>query len=137
MLGVLAGANQAWAQNAPVLILALAHATWERDGSPNRHAYYDLGQAIANLVTQATSLGLSAHQMGGFDVEAARERFHIPAGWEPVSVVALGYRAGPETFSEALRGRELQQRRRKSLEQFVFSGTWGIPAAFYESNRVK
>jgi len=129
MSSLLVPFNRTWAQKAPVLILTVAHTQWEKEGTPNRHGIHDLGEATANLVTQATSLGLSTHQMAGFEVEAARERFHIPAGWEPVSVVALGYRAEPETLPEALRGRELEQRRRKPLEEFVFSGTWGNPAS--------
>jgi nitroreductase len=66
--------------------------------------------------------------MGGFDVEAARERFRVPAGWEPVCVIALGYAGKVEDLPEALRERELAQRQRKPLEEFVFSGTWGHPA---------
>jgi len=137
LLGVLVSANRLWARNAPVQILTLAHTQLEKDGTPNRHGFYDLGQATTNLVTQATSLGLSTHQMGGFDVEAARTRFHIPAGWEPVSVIALGYRAEPETLPEQLRGREMGQRSRKPLKSFVFSGNWGIPASIIESNGSK
>ncbi len=75
--------------------------------------------------------------MGGFNVEAARARFLVPDGWEPVTVVALGYSAAPESLPEALRGRELEKRRRKPLEQFVFSGTWGIPSPVLESNEDK
>jgi nitroreductase len=134
MAGVLMSANRLWAEKAPVLILTLAHTQLEKDGTPNRHGFYDLGQATANLITQATSLELSTHQMGGFDVEAARARFHIPAGWEPVSMIALGYRADPESLPEQLRGREMARRTRKPLTTFVFSGDWGIPAPGLESN---
>ena len=88
----------------------------------------DLGQATTNLVIQATSLGLATHQMGGFDAEAARERFHIPAASEPVCVIALGYPGNAEDLPEPLREREMEQRRRKPLEEFVFSGTWGHPS---------
>jgi nitroreductase len=137
LLGVLADANRVWAQNAPVLILLVAHTRWEKEGTPNRVALYDLGQSAANLVIQATALGLSAHQMGGFSVEAARERFQVPEGWEPVTVLALGYAAEPDNLPEALREREFAQRRRKPLEQFVFSETWGIPSPLVESNTTK
>ncbi|MBZ5661955.1 MAG: nitroreductase family protein [Acidobacteriia bacterium] len=137
MLAVLADSNRLWAQKVPVLILTLAHTRWEKEGTPNRVGIYDLGQAAANLVVQATSLGLSAHQMGGFNVEAARARFHVPDGWEPVTVVALGYGAEPDTLPEALRERELGKRSRKPLEQFVFSGAWGIPSPLLESNTSK
>jgi len=137
LLGTLMSTNQAWAQKAPVLILTLAHTQWAKEGKPNRLALHDLGQATANLVTQATHLGLVTHQMGGFDVEAARSRFHIPAGWEPVSVIALGYPGKLEDLPEPLRERETGQRQRKPLEEFVFSGTWGHPASIASSPGIK
>ena len=58
MLSVLVDFNRGWANKAPVLILTLAHTQFEKDGRPNRHAFYDLGQAAANLSLQATALGL-------------------------------------------------------------------------------
>lgn len=129
MLAVLVEANRAWADKAPVLILALAHVQFEKDGRPNRYAYYDLGLAAANLITQATADGLMAHQMAGFSTEEARKRFSVPEAWQPVSVIALGYPGDPESLSEKLRQRETVQRRRKPLESFVFEGAWGNPAA--------
>ncbi len=129
LLGVLVDSNRAWADKAPVLILALAHTQFEKDGRPNRHAFYDLGQAVANLSLQATDLGLMTHQMAGFNVALARERFAGPEGWEPVSVIALGYPGKVETLPEKLQEREIAQRKRKPLDSFVFSGAWGNPAA--------
>ena len=128
MLGVLVDFNRSWANKAPVLILTLAHTQFEKDGRPNRHAFYDLGQAAANLALQATALGLTARQMAGFHVEAARERFAVPAGWEPVSMIALGYPGDPDSLTEKLRQRGMAQRQRKPLGTFVFSGAWGHPA---------
>ena len=128
MLGVLVDFNRGWANKAPVLILTVAHTQFEKDGKPNRHGFYDLGQAAANLALQATALGLTAHQMAGFSVEAARERFAVPEGWEPVSVIALGYPGDLDSLTDKLRQREIAQRHRKPLETFVFSGTWGHPA---------
>jgi nitroreductase len=128
MLSVLVDFNRGWAVKAPVLILALAHTVFEKDGKPNRHAFYDLGQAAAHLTLQATALGLSTHQMAGFSAEAARERFAVPAGWEPASVIAVGYAGDPDSLNETLRQREVAQRQRKPLDKFVFSGAWGHPA---------
>ena len=133
MLGVLVDFNRGWANQAPVLILTLAHTQFEKDGRPNRHAFYDLGQAAANLSLQATALGLVTHPMAGFDAEAARQRFAVPAGWEPVSVIALGYPGDPDSLNETLRQRELGQRKRKPLPSLVFSGAWGNPAPIAES----
>jgi nitroreductase len=133
ILGVLVEFNRSWANKAPVLILTLAHTQFEKDGRLNRHAFYDLGQAAANLALQATALGLATHPMAGFDVEAARERFNVPAGWEPVSVIALGYPGDLESLTEKLRQRETAQRHRKPLGKFVFSGSWGHTASFADT----
>jgi nitroreductase len=133
LAGTLVESNRAWAHKAPVLIMTLAHTTLERDGSPNRLGLHDLGLATSNLVTQATSVGLATHQMGAFDVEAARKLFHIPAGWEPISVIAMGYPGEAEALPEAYRERELAPRRRKPLEEFVFTGDWGNPAPIVTS----
>jgi nitroreductase len=133
LAAVLVESNRAWANRAPVLILTLAHTQFEKDGRPNRYALHDLGQATANLVLQATALGLMTHQMAGFDVQAARQRFAVPAGWEPASVIALGYAGDLETLTESLQQRELAQRQRKPLANFVFSGTWGHPAPVADS----
>ena len=120
LLSILADANRQWAQRAPVLILAVAKLEFDDVGRPNRHAFYDLGQAVANLTVEASSRDLYIHQMGGFDVRLARELFAIPAGFEPVAVLALGYLEGPSEPPAA--------RTRKPLADFVFSGGWARPA---------
>ena len=137
LLGVLVTSNRAWAHKAPVLILTLAHTQLTKDGTPNRHGFFDLGQATANLLIQATSLGIATHQMAGFDVETARQRFRVPEGWEPVSVMALGYPGEVESLPDQFREREMEQRQRKPLEEFVFSGTWGHPAPILDPSENK
>lgn len=133
MLSVLVEFNRGWANRAAVLILTLAHTQFEKEGTPNRHGFYDLGQAAISLVLQATAVGIMAHQMAGFSVQAARERFAVPQSWEPASVIAVGYPGELGTLSDKLRQRETAQRQRRSLDAFVFSGTWGHPAAIVAS----
>ncbi len=132
-LSVLVEANRAWADKAPVLILTFAHSQFDKSGKPNRHAFYDLGQAVANLSIQATSLGLVAHQMAGFSVDGARTQFEVPQEWEPVSAIALGYPGDTDSLPEKLREREIAQRQRKPLETFLFSDKWGNPATITSS----
>jgi nitroreductase len=119
--------NRKWAYRAPVLILSVASLNFEDDGKPNRHALYDTGMAVENLVLQATALGLVAHQMAGFDVEQARADLKIPAGYEPVAMIAVGYHGDPAILSDRLRERELQPRSRQPISEWTFSGQWGIP----------
>ena len=125
LLSVLVEGNRGWAQKAPVLMLSVAKLTFDRNGNPNRHAFHDVGLATANLVTQATAMGLAAHQMAGFDAEKAHEVFAIPEGWEPVTAIALGCPGDASALPGRLRDLELAPRTRKPLEEFVFTGRWG------------
>lgn len=116
--------NQGWAKQAPVLALSVAKLKFD-DGKPNRHAFHDVGQAAANLSLQAEALGFSVHQMAGIDPEKARKLFNIPADYEAVAGIAIGYAGDPASLSEGLRERELAPRQRKPLDSFVFTGSWG------------
>lgn len=122
--------NAGWAVRAPVLALSVARTHSERSGKPNRFAFHDVGQAAAFLALAAEAEGLSIHQMGGFDVEKARRAFHIPAGYEPVAAIAIGYPGSSEDLAEDLRERERAPRSRRPLHEIVFAGKWGEPAPF-------
>ncbi len=122
--------NQAWAKHAPVLAIAVSAMEFARNKTPNRNAFYDTGAAVAHLTTEATARGLFVHQMAGFDPQNAIELFHIPAGWQPIAVFAVGYPGDPNALPDKLRERELAPRSRKPISEFVMSGKWGHPAAF-------
>jgi len=130
MLGVLVEFNANWAKHAPVLALSVAHLKTQREGKPNRVALHDVGSASAQLTFEANARGLQVHQMAGFDTERARQTFAIPADWEPVAAMAIGYPGDPESLSEKLRDRELAPRTRKPLAEFVMTGGWGHTARF-------
>ena len=91
LLGCLKESNQAWARLAPVLMLSVARLTFADDDDPNRHAFYDVGQAVATMAIEATALGLVIHQMAGFFPDKARALFEIPDGFEPATAIAIGY----------------------------------------------
>jgi nitroreductase len=130
MLGVLVEFNANWAKHAPVLALSVAHLKTQREGKPNRVALHDVGSATAQLTFEANTRGLQVHQMAGFDAEKARQTFAIPADWEPVAAMAIGYPGNAHTLSEKLRERELAPRTRKALAEFVMTGGWGHTASF-------
>jgi nitroreductase len=127
LLACLVEGNRKWAYRAPVLILSVASLNFEDDSTPNRHAFHDTGMAVENLVLQATALGLSAHQMAGFDVEKARADLKIPSGYEPVAMIAVGYPGDLASLPDRLRERELQPRSRRPISEWTFSGQWGEP----------
>ena len=130
MVGVLVEFNAHWASHAPVLALSVAHLKTQREGKPNRVALHDVGSATAQLTFEANARGLQVHQMAGFDAEKARQTFAIPADWEPVAAMAIGYPGNPESLAEKLRERELAARTRKPLGEFVMTGGWGHTASF-------
>ncbi len=125
LLSCLAQKNQQWAQQAPLLMLAVAMNHFSQNDKDNRWAAYDTGAASMNLCLQATDLGLVAHQMGGFDVEQCREQFALPQNCTPMAVIAIGYQAEAELLSDEFRQRELAERARADIEQRFYFGRWG------------
>jgi nitroreductase len=124
----LAEGNKKRAGKAPVLILGYAYGKFSRGDKENRFALYDLGAATASITLEAAALGLTTHQMGGYDQEKARAAFNIPAEYVLGSVMALGYQGDPERIGdEELQKREVSERQRKPLSEIVFSA-WGEPA---------
>lgn len=125
-VGALNEFNAAWAKDASVIVFGVAKSTFTFNGAPNPHSWYDLGQAVANLFTQATALGISGHQMAGFSAETVRETYDVPTGYEAVVAIALGKEAPADQLeSDALREREVAPRARNPIDAFVFEGTWG------------
>ena len=127
LLGCLAEKNQSWAKNAAVLMISVASTTFAHNGKANRHAYHDVGLATAQLVLQATAMGLGVHQMAGFSQDKAREVCGIPEGYEPVTAIAIGHPGAPEILPDPMRERELAPRSRKSLSEIAFVGTFSNP----------
>ncbi len=128
--------NQAWAKNAPLLILSIAKEYYDRNKQNNRHAEYDLGQAIALLSLQATSLDLFLHQMGGFNIDKAKDLFNIPEGYVPMSVIAIGYLGNADELPEQFKSREKAIRNRKDLSELVFEESFGHPSKLVQNESI-
>ena len=125
LLSCLVPGNQIWARNASLLILTFANLTFVRNGKPNRHAWHDVGLAAQNLIVQAMSMGLFAHQMAGFDSDKVRTTYSVPDGVDPVTAIAIGYPGSKEDLPEELQAREAAPRSRKPLSTILFQGMWG------------
>lgn len=118
--------NQAWVANAPLLVLVCADTLFGHNQQPNRFAQYDTGAAAENLCLQASSMGMMAHQMGGFDANLAREKFNIPAQYTVMAMISVGYPAEIATLSGDALVRETAPRSRKPLSALFFDATWGV-----------
>jgi nitroreductase len=117
--------NQTWAKDAPVLVLICADTLFSHNQTPNKWAQYDTGAAAVSLCLQATSMGLVTHQMGGFNGEKTREAFSIPAQYNPISMLAVGYEGDPNNLPDDLKARELAERKRKPIGELFFNSVWG------------
>lgn len=119
--------NQEWVKNAPVLLLVCADTLFGHNQKPNRWAQYDTGAAAENLCLQAADLGLMAHQMGGFNGDAARNTFAIPEQFTLMAMVAIGYAGDANQLSDDLKARELAARKRKPVADLFFDSAWNNP----------
>ena len=128
LLSCLVEANQAWAKAAPVLVLGVVSLRFAKSAKDNRAAVHDLGLASGNLVLEATTRGLSVHQMIGILPDKAREVYQIPEHFEAWTAMAIGYNADPATMPDALKERDLASRQRRPLNEFVFADHWKAAA---------
>ena len=124
LLSCLMPANQAWAATAPLLILTTARKVFAHNGQAHRWAWYDLGQAVGNLLCEATSLGLCAHQMAGFDAAQAHSALQMPEDYDAVAVMALGYLGDPGLLPSGVEEKSPDKRERRPLAEFVYAGAW-------------
>ncbi|MEM9325324.1 MAG: nitroreductase family protein [Bacteroidota bacterium] len=116
--------NQAWAEKAPLLLLCAMKKDFD-NGKPNFHAMYDLGQAVANLSTQAQALGIALHQMAGLDRRKAAEVFQIPDTFEVITAIAAGYYGGDlSLLPERMQAAEERGRERLAVREFSAEGQW-------------
>lgn len=122
--GTLDEGNQNWVKNCPVLVLAVVELNFN-NGEINNWAEYDTGAASENICLQATSLGLHAHQMAGFDTDKIKTIFNIPTGFKPIVMIALGYKSNDLTLvAEKYRKMELSERKRKPINENFFDSKW-------------
>ncbi len=121
MFDALNEGNKAWAHKASLIIVSLVRRNFLRNGMPNPSARYDLGAANAFLSLQATALGLNVHQIGGFNTEKIINNLSIPADYEPVAILVIGYPGKTDDLPDHLRKRELAPRERYQKNVFVMN----------------
>ena len=130
LLSCLMDLNQEWASQAHALALGVVRTHFSHNEAPNRVAIHDLGLAAATLTLEATARGISVHQMAGILPDKAKEVFDIPDGFVAVTALAMGYAGDPDNAPAQLGERDRNPRTRRPQDEFVFSGSWGRPAAF-------
>lgn len=122
--------GNAWAAKAPVLMLSLARKTFTANGVENRHAWHDVGAAMATLSLQAAELGLQIHQMAGFNVQQVQTSCQIPAEFTPIAMSAIGRQGDAAQLPAKLQVLETAVRRRRPLTELISGEVFGTPPSW-------
>lgn len=112
--------SNSFAKRAPILICAITKKTYSHNGIYNRLNLHDLGAANENMFLESFNQGLIMHEMGGFDIQKARELFKIPNDYEIGIMIAIGYQGNNDVLPEKYRSNAHFLRERKPLPQIAF-----------------
>lgn len=108
--------NQTWTSKAAVLVVVISHDIFDHNGQISPTAAYDTGAAWQNLALQATTQGLIAHGMSGFDYDRAKSELNIPDGYSVRAMIAIGKPGATSDLPEQLQAGETPSQRRPISE---------------------
>lgn len=121
LFNLLAALNKVWAKNAAVLVVVIARKNFEHNEKYSITHQYDAGAAWENLALEASSRGLVAHGMQGFDYEQARADLHIPDNFDVMAMIAIGKKGPKNNLPAQLQERE-HPNDRKPLAEIIMEG---------------
>lgn len=102
-----------WIAKAPAVIVACGNhdESWKRDDGKD-HCDIDLAIAIDHITLAASEKDLGTCWICKFDAKKANEILELPAHWEAIALIPIGY---PDVEPDADR----HQSRRKKLDDIV------------------
>ena len=117
--------NQTWASKASMIIVAFAKKEDDciiKGGDFEREYYlFDVGQAVAYLILQATELGLVAHPIAGYDPKLVHEIIAIPTTYTIINLIIIGKKdVSNEFLSEKQKKTELERPTRLPSNKIVY-----------------
>jgi len=123
LFNLLVDANKLWAKNAALLIVVISRKNFEYNEKPARTHQFDAGSAWENLALEASSRGIVAHGMQGFDYEKARMDLEIPDDFEVMSMIAIGKKGPKENLPPEFQDKE-KLSERKPLKDIIMEGIY-------------
>jgi len=118
-------ANQSWCANAGALIVVCSTNNFTRNGKPNGSHTLDTGMATQNLLLQASTMGLVAHPMAGFNRTQTRASLQVPETATVECMIAIGRPGTLDDLPEALRENEVPTGR-KPISEFTTQGPYSF-----------
>lgn len=118
--------NQKWAGNSQLLWLNAFKKTMRKNDKENFHALHDLGLFMGNVLQQATSMDIAAHQMAGVRFMDALKEFKFTDDYHVATAVAFGYYGGDANILPGdLKSQELKTNRERFKQtDFAFNGNF-------------
>lgn len=113
--------NQSWTKNAAALVVIVSKKTFDHNGEASITHSFDSGAAWENLALEASSRGIIAHGMQGFDYEKAKIVLGVPEGYAVEAMVAIGMPGKKEDLPAMLQEKEVPSDR-KPLSELVMEG---------------
>lgn len=97
--------DRQWIRTAPMFIIALGNhnEAWHRASDGKDHTDVDVSIAVEHICLAATAMGLATCWVCNFDTDAIRKYFDIPAEWEPVAILPIGYPAAESAVPAKVR----------------------------------
>jgi nitroreductase len=106
-----------------VIVVVVSNKHFDINGKYSITHQYDAGAAWENLALEASTRGLVAHGMQGFDYERARADLGIPDSFDVMAMIAIGKRGPKENLPKNLQEREAPNSR-KPLSEIVMEGSF-------------
>ena len=118
---LLAEGNKIWAKNAALLVVVISRKNFEFNEKPAITHQFDAGSAWENLALEASSRGIVAHGMQGFDYEEACVNLGVPHDFEVMAMIAIGKKGPIEILPPELQEKE-KLSDRKPLKEIIMEG---------------
>ena len=120
-LNLLVEGNKIWAKNAALLVVVISRKNFEFNEKPAITHQFDAGSAWENLSLEASSRGIVAHGMQGFDYKKAGVDLGIPPDFEVMAMIAIGKKGSTEILPAELQEKE-KLTDRKPLKEIIMEG---------------
>jgi len=127
LFSLLAELNKVWTKNAAVLVVVIARKNFELNETYSITHQFDAGAAWENLALEASSRGLVAHGMQGFDYERAKADLQIPDNFDVMAMIAIGKKGPKDNLPAQLQEREYPNGR-KPLAEIIMEGQFRLGA---------
>lgn len=125
LFNLLAELNKVWTKNAAVLVVVIARKNFELNEKYSITHQFDAGAAWENLALEASSRGLVAHGMQGFDYERARADLQIPDNFDVMAMIAIGKKGPKDNLPPQIQEREYLNDR-KPVAEIIMEGQFRL-----------